>query len=651
MTSSSGRLERTRLPAAFMAVAIALVTAILWLGWRLAQQDLELGQQRLHERRESAADLAVAELHRSLSEVEGHLDAIASSVPPDRHARAASFAATLPDDAVLVFLRPDEVEVLPERRLPFHPVLPSEPPLPELLFAEADSLEFRAQDLEKALVVLERTARDPNPRVRGAALLRIGRIYGKLERWDEALARYEQMCSLRGASIEELPLELLARDARLDIFRKAHRDEEARQEAGLLLAGLRDRRWRLARGAYSFYSEEALGRRDEQVSRDIALASSVESLYEELSSDETRAGRTIRWEQDRPTLVLRRPTGDNIVALVLGGKWLERLDIPFERPPASSGVAIGLTDPHGRHVVGRHDGGLPQSVRPASSTQLPYNVHAFTVDPEPVLTPLRARTRNTTAALGAVAVLVLAGAWLVSRALRRELAVSRLQSDFVSAVSHEFRTPLAALCLTSDLLASGRVASDADRAAYHGVLLRESQRLRRLVEDLLEFGRMEAGAMTYRFETVDPAELVAEVVGDFEREVAPSGYQVKLQAGDETPLVNADRTALGSAVWNLLDNAVKYSPAERTVWIDTGSDADRAAIRVRDRGLGIPAEEQKRVFEKFARGKAARDGGIRGTGVGLAMVRRIVAAHGGEIRLESEPGVGSTFTLLLPGVR
>jgi signal transduction histidine kinase len=315
------------------------------------------------------------------------------------------------------------------------------------------------------------------------------------------------------------------------------------------------------------------------------------------------------------------------------------------------GVEIRLTDPEGRHVLGPNEGPFPTSVRLASSTRLPWSVHAATVDAEPVLAPSRARARNLDAALGAVAVLVLSGAWLVGRALRRELAVSRLQSDFVSSVSHEFRTPLAALCLTSDLLASGRVASEQDRTAYHRVLVRESQRLRRLVEDLLEFGRMEAGVVQYHFETVDPAEVVAEVVGDFEREVAASGYRVELHAEEETPLVNADRTALGSAVWNLLDNAVKYSPAERTVWIETGCDASRAAIRVRDRGLGIPVAERERIFEKFARGAAASNGGIRGTGVGLAMVRRIVAAHGGEIRLESEPGLGSTFTLLLPGVR
>jgi signal transduction histidine kinase len=246
--------------------------------------------------------------------------------------------------------------------------------------------------------------------------------------------------------------------------------------------------------------------------------------------------------------------------------------------------------------------------------------------------------------------LILAGAYLVGRAVIREMAVSRLQSEFVSSVSHEFRTPLASVCLLSDLLASGRVAGDSDRNEYYGVLVRESRKLRRLVESLLNFGRMEAGAMQYRFETIDPAELVRELSSDFQHEVEGSGYRIEVTTATDTPLVSADRTVLGSAVWNLLDNAVKYSPQCRQVWIDVSKEDGRAAICVRDGGLGIPASEQKRVFEKFTRGEAARQEGIEGTGVGLAMVQRILSAHGGEVRLESEPGRGSTFTLLLPGV-
>jgi signal transduction histidine kinase len=383
----------------------------------------------------------------------------------------------------------------------------------------------------------------------------------------------------------------------------------------------------------------------------LALASAAEALYQEWRGDLPDTGKRILWESNQPLLSIWRQANDGLALLLLGPQWLEaRLNESRGSSFAREGIAVILTDTEGRPVLGRQVAGSPrQTVRLASETQLPWNVHAVTTDPDAVLAPARTRRGILVAVLGLVSALMLTGAYLVGRAGTREMAVSSLQSEFVSSVSHEFRTPLSSLCLLSDLLASGRVASEADRNEYYGVLVRESRRLRRLVEGLLNFGRMEAGAMQYRFETIDPAELVRELSNDFQHEVEASGYRIEVTAGKDTPLVNADRTALGSALWNLLDNAVKYSPACRQVWVDVLQEGGRAAIRVRDCGLGIPVSEQRSIFEKFTRGEAARRGGIRGTGVGLAMVQSIMAAHGGEIRLESDPGRGSTFTLLLPG--
>ena len=140
------------------------------------------------------------------------------------------------------------------------------------------------------------------------------------------------------------------------------------------------------------------------------------------------------------------------------------------------------------------------------------------------------------------------------------------------------------------------------------------------------------------------------MVGEFRERAAADGYAVELTAPAAEIPVHADREALARAIWNLLDNAAKYSPGCLTVWADVEREQERAAIRIRDRGFGIPTAEQVRIFEKFVRGEAAKQAGIRGTGLGLAMVHHIVMAHGGEIRLESKTGEGSAFTLLLPAV-
>ena len=254
------------------------------------------------------------------------------------------------------------------------------------------------------------------------------------------------------------------------------------------------------------------------------------------------------------------------------------------------------------------------------------------------------------AMMGAMLAFVWGASYFMARAILREAAVARLQSDFVAAVSHEFRSPLTAVRQMADMLDADRVPTDERRHKYYKLLAGEAARLQRLVETLLNFGSMEAGAQRYRFVDLDPAALVREVVDDIEPQARESGKAIEIDGADGDLRVRADQAALSVALRNLIDNAIKYSPGERTVWVRWRKDHDRAAICVIDRGVGIPTSEQRTIFGKFVRGRAAIEANIKGTGVGLAMVQHIVTAHGGEIRLESEPGHGSTFTLLLPGV-
>ena len=189
-------------------------------------------------------------------------------------------------------------------------------------------------------------------------------------------------------------------------------------------------------------------------------------------------------------------------------------------------------------------------------------------------------------------------AYFTLRGVTRELAVARLQSDFVAAVSHEFRTPLASLRHLSDMLSKGRVSDAEQRQHCYEFLSRESERLEKLVEGLLDFGRLEAGAHRYRFERLDITDLVRELVGQFQENMTPRGYRIELSVEMQSASVLADREALSRAIWNLLDNAVKYSPGSDTIWVVLAPEGDSAVIRVRDRGLGIPLSEQKEIFRK-----------------------------------------------------
>jgi signal transduction histidine kinase len=237
--------------------------------------------------------------------------------------------------------------------------------------------------------------------------------------------------------------------------------------------------------------------------------------------------------------------------------------------------------------------------------------------------------------------------YFIARAIRREVAVSQLQTDFVNAVSHEFRSPLTAMRQMSEILAFGRVPNEEKRQKFYDTLLGETQRLQRLVETLLNFNRMEAGARRYRLEAIDAVKVVEDVVAEFEPQVAASGRRIELTKAISPIPIRADAEALALAVSNLIDNALKYSPGQPAIWVECGREGDAVAIRVRDKGMGIPAAEQATIFQKFVRGSEAVAAQVKGTGVGLSMVRHIVRAHGGRVRVQSTPGEGSTFSIEL----
>jgi signal transduction histidine kinase len=376
----------------------------------------------------------------------------------------------------------------------------------------------------------------------------------------------------------------------------------------------------------------------------------VESLWEQsqdLQRDETRTrGFGSLWVRDCPFLVTWRSTRGQLIALIAGTGYLKSQWRPIWEEHA---VDLRLTDKDGHSVLGHPlAAGKPQAVRTTAETRLPWTLQLASANPQPELAQFAARRRLVLAGLAMMGLLALAGSYFIIRAVARELTVASLQSDFVSAVSHEFRTPLTSLRHLTELLASNIVSSEERRRQDYAALARETERLHRLVESLLNFARMEAGAFEYRFESVDAVALLRELVAEFQEESRNKRHSIELSANGSSPPIHADREALALAVWNLLDNAVKYSSEGSTVGVAVDREKQFLAIRVRDQGSGILASEQKEIFQKFVRGIASRASNVKGTGIGLAMVQRIVHAHGGKVHLKSEPGKGSTFSVLLP---
>jgi two-component system, OmpR family, phosphate regulon sensor histidine kinase PhoR len=232
------------------------------------------------------------------------------------------------------------------------------------------------------------------------------------------------------------------------------------------------------------------------------------------------------------------------------------------------------------------------------------------------------------------------------RITMRELRLARRQSDFVAAVSHEFRTPLTSMRHLTDLLVHRPALSEERKAHYYGLIAHETERLYRMVESLLSFGRMDAGAHVWRLEPLAVASFVRGLVDEF-REFA-AGRVVDLDIDADLPGISADREALARALWNLLENAAKYSDPDRPIRVFARRQHRTVVIGVQDRGLGIAPGDRRRIFETFVRGDEAMRAGIRGVGIGLALVERIAEAHGGRVDVESDVGRGSTFMLVIP---
>jgi signal transduction histidine kinase len=246
-----------------------------------------------------------------------------------------------------------------------------------------------------------------------------------------------------------------------------------------------------------------------------------------------------------------------------------------------------------------------------------------------------------------VVVLLGFGGYLMVRTLKTELAMAQIKSDFVSTVSHEFRSPLAGINQLGEMLRDGRVENPGRRQEYYDMIVSETQRLRRLVENILDFSRMEDGRKHYRFERLDCADWLRELAQDFQDEVAGRGFAIETTIPKQLPEIIADRETLTTAVHNLLDNVVKYSRDWSTVHLEASTDGERLSISIRDRGVGIQAADRPHIFEKFYRGHGEYTAQVKGVGLGLNLVQHIVSAHGGTVDFQSKEGEGTTFTIHL----
>lgn len=579
---------RAQLLAVILAVTVVPAAVAGWLAWRLLAQDRIIAGERLRDVRERRADEAVQGLSRSLSALMQEV----RDLPPGT---VKTFGAGLAYDV--------EPRPLPEA--------------PSTIFAAGEAAEFHSGTAD-AIEVYSRLTISGEPATRAGTLLRLGRILRKLGRLEEARADYRRLGAIQDAAAGGAPAPLAGQWAICSIAEETG-SADLRREGEKLRALLDSHRFSLGRSIYEIYADDAArwsGKGRPVVSE--AMADAVTARPSGYGSGSFR-GQQITWLANENRLVLLSP--DYAARLLPGAPVRVRFATQLEKD---------------------------ESLRRAEETGLPWTVAVALADPAKEQEAFATRRGLLFGVLFLVAAVGIGGGYLGWRVIRRELALAQMQADLVAAVSHEFRTPLTSMRQASNALCEGRVADEERKQTYYHALARATERLHRLVEGLLDFGKMESGAMPYHMESIDLAAMMAGVAREFQKESAEKGFTIHLEIPPCELAVMGDAEALGRGLWNLLDNAVKYSGESREVWVKAWRNGTHAAVQVTDKGIGIPLVEQRDVFRKFFRGAASRERRIRGTGIGLAMVDHIVRAHAGRVTLESQPGTGSTFAMHLP---
>jgi signal transduction histidine kinase len=589
-----------KIPLLLAVATLIPIGALSWLGIRIVQQDRDVERQRRREALEVAAGRLALEIERKLQDIEDQLG----------KGGGIALAAVSDEEA------------------------------PVSLFVEAEAAEYQRRDLNAAAGAYRGLAKSPKPPVRAAALVRLGRVLRQLGDRAGALQAYASLEQLGSVTVGGQPAGLVGLQGRCRVLQEARDVEGLRTEAVKLAQALDSSRWPLDRAMFDVYREMVQGWGAPPPSRDaIACVDAAIELRRAWNGGQL-APRNRR--------ILRKAHA-TVLAFWAGGPnnptaWLVTVDefaASLRAQWVAQQLAVSLYDTDGQRILGEARSGAV-SLTPGE-TRLPFIVSVASLTPE--------RGGGSVVLVSGLALAflaMLAAGYGLYRATTREILLARRQSDFVSAVSHEFRTPLTSMRHLTDLLVSRSITSEERKAQYYELLAHETERLHRMVESLLSFGRIEVGAYAWHLEPADTTQFVHGIVEEFQRAPEARDRLVSYQIEAGLPPIQVDREALSRALWNLLENAAKYSPAGSPIRVAARRQGSSVLLAVEDEGDGIPISERERIFQKFVRGAGAKQAGVRGVGIGLALVKRIVEAHGGTVRLESESGRGSTFTLVLP---
>jgi len=701
------RLSWQRRAVIIFAATIFLLGIILAIfAIREAEREKLIREREIEEDQQRSAELIVNQVNAAIAMAEGRIARLVrdSQIQSNEKVLAEVCKRIKEDEEIVneIFLIKEKGEVIFPLVKPLF-ILTGEEIRERLVEIEADPLlktaeisEFKTKNYSQAIKSYQEVMDATSDRASRALLMNcIGRCYTKSRKHPEAVEAYQNILKESPSEVtsDGIPLGIIAQYQIGSIYWENGKKIKADEAFFELYNGLLESRWPLTKTQFHFYRNKVKAMlKTSTADININETRGGESLMkkwnelERLEEEKLRRMNTIEnltqkviplIETKRPLpiapsgrfhhlsetigkelyLVSYTPINENTVfgiridSDVLAEKLLPPI---LDKLPLRKEWHIQVKDELGNTLIGEDVTNLKAPIphlafsRSFEENFPPWKINIFQSELGLAQRQFNLRRNIYILSVAVVVLAILFGGFLAIKSTAKELELAKLKSEFVSTVSHELRTPLTSIRYLTELLQRGRVQGEDKKHQYYETITRESGRLSILIENILDFSTIEAGMKEYKFEETDIAELAKDVASRFEEQVDRKEFIITSEIKNQMPKVLADREAISRALFNLLDNALKYSGKVRNVFLRAWAEEESVFLEVEDEGIGISKEEQKKIFEKFYRCDNARESDTKGSGIGLTLVAHIVKAHRGEVMLESDEGKGTKVTIKLP---
>ncbi|MGB2862364.1 MAG: HAMP domain-containing sensor histidine kinase [Sedimentisphaerales bacterium] len=628
----------------FLIAVVLPSTVLVVLTWHMIGQQQELSEKRLaDERRRMATEIGQKLLVR-LEEIKLHeVSATASGAKPLNTINYTS------DEIILTSLAEGERLVLPwEANQSNDRLSPAETAFFEKI-RRAEQEEFNRRRFDQAnTLYLDCIESAQKPAEQAYAQLLRARVLAKSGQVDESLAEYHKVLAVSSRITDEhgIPFCLYAAGRLLE------RGDSYDEVMQLIESELNAQRW--LSPAESYVVRDMVNVLVESGTEDSTRRQATEKFRQQILKHISLQEKVLALQRDFPKLAMMVqwknpeqqaesvwiPYGEELwlVSLAPALTARQRLAIVVRGESILNSIATNVRFTTGTDIYG-------ESLGPS----FPGLRLAYTTDNGASTASDWGLQRSFyLIALFLVLCATLFGAYFLWRDVGRELRMAEMRSQFIASVSHELKTPLTAIRIFAETLRMGRLKDSQAKTEYLDTIVNESHRLTRLLNNVLDFSKIEKGKRTYRKEPACLSEIVNAAAQATQYPLKQQDFHLNVQMEEELPDVRVDRDAIGQAILNLLSNAMKYSGESRRIDLRVQKRAGHAVIEVSDWGIGIDPAQQKRIFEKFYRVPSEQNQRIPGTGLGLALVFHIVKAHDGHVEVRSVLGKGSTFSIHLP---